>query len=227
MKPKNIVLFLFLLVTAVELITEIYGYKSLNMVVKPLLMPSLAIYFIFSLSKKSILAFLVIIALILSWFGDVFLMFQSINSIYFVYGLVSFLLAHVTYIYIFYKSSSEFKPNIITYSTGFSMVLFGILLLFLLWPGLAEMKIPVVIYTLVIITMGMTALFRKADGASIVLIGAMLFIASDSMIAINKFYEPIIAARFWIMITYILAQYLITMGMIRYFSDQEDYFLRE
>jgi len=221
MKPKNITLFLFVVVAAIELISEIYNLKTLNIVVKPLLMPSLAAYFFFSVAKKNRLAFFVIIALMLSWFGDVFLMFQEINSQYFVFGLVSFLLAHVTYVIIFKKSSLGFKPSIITYSTGFSLILFGALLLFLLWAGLGEMQLPVSVYTIVIISMGITALFRKAEGASIVLIGAILFIASDSMIAINKFYEPISSARFWIMITYISAQYLITVGMINYFNKEE------
>jgi uncharacterized membrane protein YhhN len=221
MKPKNITLFLFVVVAVIELITEIYNLRTLNVVVKPLLMPSLAVHFFFSVSKKNKLAFFVIIALMLSWFGDVFLMFQNTNPNYFVFGLVSFLLAHVTYIIIFSKSSSGFKPSIITYSTGFSLTLFGVLLLFLLWTSLGDMKLPVLVYTIVIISMGMTTLFRKAEAASIVLVGAILFIASDSMIAVNKFYEPIISARFWIMITYISAQYLITIGMINYFNKEK------
>jgi uncharacterized membrane protein YhhN len=220
MKFKCLCLIFFLFIAIVELISEIYNLKTVTMVVKPLLMPSLAALLFFSVKNKNKLTFFVIIALMFSWFGDVFLMFQEINPQYFVFGLVSFLLAHITYIFIFSKSSSEFKPSIITYSTGFSLLLFGVLMLFLLWPGLGEMQIPVLVYTMVIVGMGLVALFRKAEGASIVLIGAILFITSDSMIAINKFYEPITAARFWIMITYILAQYLITIGMINYFNKE-------
>ena len=221
MKSKNFTLIFFVVIAIVELISEIYNLKTVIMVVKPLLMPSLAAHLFFSVKKKNKLTFFVIIALLFSWFGDVFLMFQEVNSQYFVFGLVSFLLAHVTYIYIFRKSSSGFEPRIITYSTGFTLLLFGVLILLLLWPGLGDMQIPVLVYTIVIICMGEVALFRKAEGASIVLIGAMLFIASDSMIAINKFYEPITAARFWIMATYILAQYFIVAGIINYFERSE------
>lgn len=221
MKSKNFTIVFFVVIAIVELISEIYNLKDVIMVVKPLLMPSLAAHLFFTVQKKNKLAFFVIIALIFSWFGDVFLMFQEVNPQYFVFGLVSFLLAHVSYIYIFRKSSSGFEPRIITYSTGFTLLLFGVLIILLLWPGLGDMQIPVLVYTIVIICMGQVALFRKAEGASIVLIGAMLFIASDSMIAINKFYEPIVAARFWIMITYILAQYMITIGMINYFNKEE------
>jgi len=218
MKRKDIAAILFLLVAVLELITEIYAMHKLNMVVKPLLMISLAIYFIFSVEKKSSIAFLVVVALMFSWFGDVFLLFQHLSSIYFVLGLLSFLLAQATYIYIFRKTSSKFKPKLFTYSTGFLLILYGSLLLLLMWPSLGAMEMPVAVYTGVIIIMGLSSLFRQAAGASYILVGTMLFITSDSMIAINKFYNPIDGARFWIMLTYILAQYLIVAGMIKYFS---------
>jgi len=221
MKARNITLFIFLMVAAIELLSRIFGWDSIGDVqisVKPLLMPSLAAYFFFSVSQKSKLAFLVIIALLFSWIGDVMLMFVELKSIYFILGLVAFLLAHITYILIFNKSSQDFKPKIFTYSTGFLLALYGILLILLMWPGLGDLMIPVIIYTAIIMTMGITALFRKARGASLVLVGAMLFIASDSLLALNKFYQAFAAAGFWVMLTYILAQYFIVIGMISYFS---------
>lgn len=222
MKPKTLTLSLFVLVAALELLAEIYGWRNFILVVKPLLMPSLAAYFFFSVNRKDKLAFYLIIALLFSWLGDVLLMFTELNANYFLAGLVAFLLAHVTYIVVFRKSSLGFKPRLITYATGFSLFLFGVLLLLLLWPGLGEMRLPVMVYTVVIITMGFTSLFRQAQGASYVLVGAMLFIGSDALIAVNKFYEPITAARFWIMITYISAQFMITSGMIAYFLAKKD-----
>jgi uncharacterized membrane protein YhhN len=45
-------------------------------------------------------------------------------------------------------------------------------------------------------------------------VGSLLFLASDSMIAINKFTTEIPMAGFWIMISYILAQYLIMRGLV-------------
>jgi uncharacterized membrane protein YhhN len=222
MKAKNIILFIFLFVAVIELLSKIFGWDSIgtvNITVKPLLMPSLAAYFFFSVEQKNKLAFMVIIALLFSWIGDIMLLFQELKPIYFMLGLVSFLLAHITYIVVFNRSSQSFKPKIFTYSTGFLLALYGILLLLLMWAGLGDMKIPVIIYTIIIMTMGITALFRRANGASLVLIGAMLFIASDSLLALNKFYQAFAAAGFWVMLTYILAQYLIVSGMISYFSS--------
>jgi uncharacterized membrane protein YhhN len=221
MKAKNITLFIFLFVAVIELLSIIFGWDSIGTVhitVKPLLMPSLAAFFFFSVKPKNSLALFIIIALLFSWLGDIMLIFQELKPIYFMLGLVSFLLAHITYIVVFNKSSQSFKPKIFTYSTGFLLAIYGILLLLLMWPGLGDLKIPVIIYTIIIMTMGITALFRRANGASLVLIGAMLFIASDSLLALNKFYQAFAAAGFWVMLTYILAQYLIVIGMISYFS---------
>ena len=80
------------------------------------------------------------------------------------------------------------------------------------------MKIPVILYTGVIMVMALSALFRKAEGSSLVLVGAVLFVSSDSLLALNKFDEPFMGARFWTMATYILAQFLIAAGMINYFN---------
>ena len=49
--------------------------------------------------------------------------------------------------------------------------------------------------------------------------GAMLFIISDSLLAINKFYYPFQMAGIFVMVTYGLAQYFITYGAIRYISS--------
>lgn len=217
---KNLILWiLFVIVTTIELLTQIFDWETLNMIVKPLLMPTLVIFFILSIKKKSKLANLVILALFFSWAGDVLLLYKVDNR-FFLPGLISFLITQIIYVYVFYKSSEGFKPKIFTYSTGFLLIIYGLLLDFMMWSSLGKMKIPVTVYTMVILMMGLSALFRKAMGSSYVLIGAILFIASDSILAVNKFYEPVYAAGFWVMSTYILAQFLIVSGMIKFFNQE-------
>ena len=221
MKPKVFSLSVFVVAMVVQLIAQVYDWPTLSMISKPLLMPALIAYFFFSVETKARMAFYVVLALFFSWLGDVFLMFQDINSVYFIVGLLSFLTAHVLYAYLFRKTNHGFKPRAFTQATGFLMIIYGVLLVFLLWPGLGGMKIPVILYTVVILTMTLTALYRKAEGSSLVLIGAILFVGSDSMLAMNKFAEAFFGARFWIMSTYILAQFLITTGMINYFKQAQ------
>jgi uncharacterized membrane protein YhhN len=88
------------------------------------------------------------------------------------------------------------------------------------------MKFPVLIYGLVIGTMLAFALWQygkvPARAAWFFIVGALLFVASDSMLAINKFKTPITHGGLWIMGTYILAQYLIAKGSALHINSQGD-----
>ena len=87
-----------------------------------------------------------------------------------------------------------------------------------LGPKLGPLTVPVVVYAVVISTMLFFALKGSYQWKSIpyhfVLIGAVFFISSDSILAFNKFYQPIPYASFLIMITYLAAQYGIVWGIL-------------
>ncbi len=55
----------------------------------------------------------------------------------------------------------------------------------------------------------------KNPGNLYVFIGAIVFVISDSILAINKFYTPIEKSSFFIMLTYLVAQYLIVIGVLK------------
>ena len=57
---------------------------------------------------------------------------------------------------------------------------------------------------------------KYKNAAMIMMIGAVLFIISDSVLAINKFYKPFEGAGIVIMLTYAFAQLLIVAGIIKY-----------
>jgi uncharacterized membrane protein YhhN len=83
---------------------------------------------------------------------------------------------------------------------------------------LGDMLVPVLVYVAVITAMVLMAIRRK-DGTNVtsyytVLTGALLFVASDYMIAWNKFYLPISNSGLWIMLTYAMAQYLLVQGLL-------------
>jgi uncharacterized membrane protein YhhN len=218
MSLKIISLLLFIAAVVAQLLAQVYGWSTVDMVSKPVLIPALMGYSYAVIIIKSRLAFLLMLALFFSWLGDVLLIFQQQNSMFFIMGLLSFLTAHIIYTIIFRKSSNDFQPKTFTYATAFLLLIYGLLLVAMLWSGLGAMKIPVIFYTLVITAMGLSALFRRATGSSLVLVGAMLFITSDSLLALNKFDAPFVGAGFWIMSTYILAQFFIVAGMVNFFS---------
>ncbi len=91
-------------------------------------------------------------------------------------------------------------------------------LLALIMGSLGDMKYPVILYSIVISTMLWIALDRKGKTNSesyiLVSLGSVLFVISDSLIALNKFYSPINQAGLWIMTTYISAQFLIATGVL-------------
>ncbi len=91
--------------------------------------------------------------------------------------------------------------------------------IYILWPTLGPMRIPVLIYGITISTMLSAALwqYQKLDNKTALyfIIGATLFVTSDSLLALNMFKESFSMAGILIMSTYILAQLFIVLGAIR------------
>jgi uncharacterized membrane protein YhhN len=92
--------------------------------------------------------------------------------------------------------------------------------MWLLYPGLGGMLLPVLAYMVVLLSMGIWAHKRRgattAVSFTLVSAGAMLFVISDGLIAINKFAFEIPAERILVMSTYIAAQYLIVQGLLKH-----------
>lgn len=196
----RIAFFIFL---AIEIYFSSSQQNSLVKVTKPLLMPLLMLM-AFQLNTKEKYLY---IALFFSLLGDVFLMFGG--ELYFMLGLGSFLLAHVFYILLF---RNQFNFSLFK-AVPFAAATFGYFLF--IKDGIDQnLLIPVGVYCIVITLMGIFAAGRKTNNLSynLVLIGSILFIISDSLIAFNKFYSPLPASSFWVMGTYGLAQFLIVLG---------------
>jgi len=130
---------------------------------------------------------------------------------YFIVGLVFFLLAHVMYIVTFSRDLKAQKSRI---PVVVLLVIYGLIMAFVLRPGLKEMALPVYFYLVVITTMGIFAALR-ASKSKLVLYGAISFIVSDSILAVNKFLVPVLASDYLVMITYYLAQFLIVYGFVK------------
>jgi uncharacterized membrane protein YhhN len=96
---------------------------------------------------------------------------------------------------------------------------YGVTLVWFLYPHLHELKLPVMVYATVICIMLLCSLhiFLKVNSPSnlFYLIGAAFFVMSDSLLAINKFYQPFAFAGVYIMLTYCSAQYFIVTGFIK------------
>lgn len=214
-------LWAFTVAAAANLLGQSLQYDALVLFSKPLLMPLLAAWFWQATAnaggwlRKAVLA-----ALFFSTLGDVLLMFDSGN--FFLFGLGAFLVAHLFYMSGFYANTSL--------STGFlrekpiwvlPFVAYLAGLLGFLWPGIpAEMQLPVAVYACVITGMALSVLNLKnaaePQAWRWLMAGAVLFVLSDSLIALEKFGQPFVGSRVAVMLTYIVGQYLLVRGNGRF-----------
>ncbi len=188
---------------------------DLHLVLKPMPM-AIAIIFIATraMATRGIVRndALLLAALLFSLGGDVFLM---LPGNYFIPGLASFLVAHLFYIALFRQGTPWFASR-----TGLVAVLgFGASMYAVLWSHLPDPVLAGAVgaYVTVISLMASQAIGRAklmgtAD-ARWVAAGACIFMASDSLIAVNKFLVPIPLASLWILVTYFAAQFLIVHFM--------------
>jgi uncharacterized membrane protein YhhN len=182
---------------------QVYVFKPLTMVFI-LLIALQARWPDFSSYKVAIVA-----GLLFSLAGDVFLMLPSDR---FIAGLVSFLVAHLFYIAAF------------TSGTGFGLswralpcALYGLLIFSILAPHLGKMKLPVAVYMVVILVMAWQAWERWGQTgqstALLAFLGAVLFVVSDSALAVNRFRGQYASAQALILSTYFAAQWLIARSV--------------
>ena len=152
---------------------------------------------------------LIVAGLICSLAGDVLLMLPRER---FVAGLVCFLLAHLCYIAAFTTDGAR----VFSVWGAVILVLYGALMLRVLWPHLGKLKAPVSVYVAAILLMAWQALNRWTAtgdaGSALALAGALLFVASDSTLAWNRFRDEFRSAQVVVLGTYFAAQWLIALS---------------
>jgi uncharacterized membrane protein YhhN len=205
--------------SAVYLLIILLGQEQIAWFLKPFLLPFLllAVYFSGNFPSKKFL----LIALVFSWIGDIILLFADRHELFFIVGLIAFLISHIVYILLFNKQLKyKNRKNKAIFWIGVTcIIVYLFTMISILLPSLGDLTIPVFVYALVISTMLLFALKGflnwEEPGNWYILIGAIAFISSDSILAFNKFYAPIVLSSFLIMITYLLAQYLIVVGILK------------
>jgi uncharacterized membrane protein YhhN len=139
----------------------------------------------------------------------------------FLFGLGAFLIGHLVYIAMFRR----FLPH--SWARHSPLRELGIMAVLLtLWLVLASLQsslgpllMPVIVYALVLAAMASTAILAEL-GNPLAAIGALLFVASDAMLAIAKFRGPCAGHNPLIWITYYLAQALIFLAVERHAREQ-------
>jgi len=156
--------------------------------------------------------FLLITGMGLSAIGDFALSRDGERS--FIAGLVAFLAAHLAYIALFFSVADDAPWGMAASLSVAALGLYGVIYLALIWRRLGEMRIPVAAYVATILGMGVAAI---AAGDLFLIIGAIMFIASDSILALEMFVFTD-KRRSWtaptIWETYIGAQFAIALPFL-------------
>ena len=222
-KSKAILIF-YIIIGALQVTGILWQINILHQSLKVLLMPVLAFYLWNSIEEKSKnnLFLLSILALAFSYSGDIILMIPGNNPLFFIGGLVSFLVAHLFYTKLF-TTLSPLSKNILKKNPIWiiSIILFLTAFLSYLVPKIdTTLKIPVIVYALIICTMLLSSinLNEKIGKRShnMIVAGAILFVLSDSILALNQFdpaFRSITLMHALVMLTYISAQGFIIHGI--------------
>lgn len=155
---------------------------------------------------------LILIGMIFCLGGDIFLM---LPENYFIVGLGSFLIGHLFYVAAF-ASDTAMALSIWL----LPLLIYGAIVYGILYSHLDKMRWPVLAYMVAIMLMAYAALMRyftlETTGAALAAMGALAFVLSDSVLAFNRFKRPFMHARWIVLSTYWLAQWLIALSVGAY-----------
>jgi uncharacterized membrane protein YhhN len=219
-KQHKSFLIIFIVIMILNLMVQSPVFEEYNIFIKPLICLSLAIYLFKECNMKVGFNRLVFAGLIFSLIGDVLLLYSVSDVFLFLYGLVSFLIAHILYSSAFFRDFKN-KPQESKYFGHLMLFLMGVFSMSyysIIRDYLNDFRIPVLAYIFVISIMAILAgyRYRRVNLLSFRLIcfGAIFFVISDAALAYMKFVEPYTFAGILIMSTYMIAQFLITLGTI-------------
>jgi uncharacterized membrane protein YhhN len=188
-----------------HVLAEYRGARQCVYIFKPLTMVIILLIALLGKGAAPFYQYMIITGLVFSLAGDVFLMLPKDR---FRAGLVAFLIAHLFYI-------AAFVPEIsgLTWWPLAPLIMYAIVVYRLLAPSLGKLKLPVLFYIAVILTMAWLAFERWTQtghsGALMAFVGAILFVVSDSILAIDRFRGAFRSAPVLKLSTYFAAQWFL------------------
>ncbi len=206
------ILIIFAILSAIVCIRAKYTKSQKHLLIfKPLTMILIILIAMLFPAIEITYKLFIVSGLLLSLIGDIFLIFPDK---YFKYGLIAFLIGHIFYILAFTMTSGFH----FTFWVFLPIAILVILYLRIIIPYSGKMKIPIIIYIIVIMSMVLMAVERFHSlptlGTFLAAIGAVLFMISDATLALNKFRKPFFSAEMIILSTYFTAQWLLALSVI-------------
>lgn len=215
---QYIFLALFVIASAVHLYDSWRDNAKRRAYTKPLLLIFLLLFYCFA--AKEIL-WVLVAALAFSWLGDVLLIPKGTK--WFVSGGIAFLVSHILFVLV-YLPRVQWNTVVWWVFVPAAAVYFGIsvYLTSTLRGNIPKpMLVPMILYLLANSTMNLCALAQlftcKNTGAAIAYVGAVFFFISDCTLYLVRYHknkELIFKKHFTVMLTYLLGEALITVGML-------------
>lgn len=218
---------IYLLILMLHLFAQLLGYTSLQYGSKLVLLPFLMLFFyvqpFFATAAKS--KYLILFGLFGSFLGDTFLLSEA----YFIPGMIAFMTTHIFNILFFHP----LKPKIGESKTKlyvFTLMLaaFCAFVYFFLKDAMGALIYPILVYMLLISFAAIYTVRASLNQQATTIAnlfwtpGMLFFIASDAVLAFNKFYwstqSPIDNIGLVTMATYGIAQLLLVKGFQLYFA---------
>lgn len=210
-RPALAAVVVLAVLTAVHLAAQLMGAATLADVTQWFLMPVLAVaLWLAADGARGRLVRLTVLGLGLSWLGDTAPDLVP-DDASFLTMLGFFLAAHVAYVAAFWPLRSDGvlgrRPVLVVPYLAVLVALVAVCA-----PGAGGLLGPVVVYGTVLTAVAVLATF---DGVAAV--GGAVFIVSDSLIALNAFVDgyALPGHGFWVMSTYVAAQVLLAVGVLR------------
>jgi uncharacterized membrane protein YhhN len=143
--------------------------------------------------------------------GDVLL---DLDPRLFIFGLAAFLLAHLTYICLFVRNRpARARSDARRLTAVIAILIYSTALSAWIVPSVGQLAVPVVLYICAITTMVCAAILARFSQPWVTL-GAVLFLISDSLLAIHKFKTPVPLRDYLVWGSYYLGQCGIALGYL-------------
>lgn len=216
MSKRKMLLVIFLLVLLMHCLSIQVEMTQLRNTTKIILVPLLMIHLLINQSLR-VLGYLPLIALLFSWIGDILLLGDDPS--FFLSGMIAFVMTHVCYSFTFLKIK-QVTPKDRSYFIFplLGLLVFSLLVFFYLKDDLGSYLLPILLYMVFISLMASLAIHTRANvkiqtlSLYTFIPGALLFVLSDALLAVNMFKMQHIVIEVLVMLTYGLAQFFITRG---------------
>jgi uncharacterized membrane protein YhhN len=218
---------IYMLILMLHLFAQLLGYTSLQYGSKLVLLPLLMLFFyvqpFFETAAKT--KYLILLGLFGSFLGDAFLLSEA----YFIPGMIAFMTTHIFNILFFHPlKPTDGKLKSKYFIAMFLLTAFCVFVYGFLKDAMGALIYPILVYMILISTSALytvrASLNEKANKIADLFWtpGMLFFIASDAVLAFNKFYwstqSPIDNIGLVTMATYGIAQMLLVKGFQLYFA---------